>query len=442
MQLANEEVSERISTSELLSFGGAKFATNVYKAFSAYYLMMFCTDMALFSATVTTVLLLGHRFVSAVGDQVMGLLVNHVSFKDGKYRPYFKWCALPFAVCLAVFSFTPVISVNFRIIFFALSLFTCELCSSALYTASTSMLPYLARDDVNRTKFVSFSNSGAILAFITIGTFLLPLVVFFGGGNKNKGFVLVFTVLAIITAFLHHNAYLNLKERFYVETTRKHAIKDMFSSIIRSKRIVLFLAGYCLYSMADAFKSMTTYYYVTYNMERQDLLPVIILTGLVSPLIMQPIIPKLLTYAKKESLIIGGLFATCCTSLLMLQAGNRPFMLIPCVALYGLFTAVVANLVFTVIASFSDEMRLEQNMNMSEIFAACLSLSSNTGIAVSSGISPMIMGAFGYSAQAAIQTTEALFGIKMLYIHCTATGMALSGVFMLAFLKNCKRLSN
>ena len=433
--MASDARSEKINASELLSYGGAQFATNIYKAFSAYYLMMFCTDMALFPITTTAIVLFFYRLLSALDDQVLGVLINRVSFKDGKYRPYFKWCAAPFAISFTAIALTPGINVAYRIIFFVTALFICEVCSSALYTASMSMLPYLSQGDVNRTKFVSFSNSGAILSFIIIGSFMLPLADFFGGGDKNKGFTLVFALFAIIAALLHYNAYFHLKERNYTDTYRKLAVKDMFLSVIRNKRIMLFLAGYCLYSMADAFKGMTTYYYVTYNLQRQDLLPMIMLTGLISPLAVQPIIPKLLSYAKKESLITGGLFATCFASLLMFAAGNRPFALIPCVALYGLITGVVANLAFTVVASFSDEIRLGQNMSISEILAACLSLSSNIGIAISSGVSPMIMGTFGYSPEVAIQTADALFGIKALYIHCTATGMALSGLAMLAFRK-------
>ena len=434
--MASEAGSERIKVSELLSFGGAQFASNIYRAFSAYYMMMFCTDMALFPAATTSILLICYHIVSALDDQALALLVNRVRFKDGKYLPYFKWCAAPYAISFTALALTPVINVNYRIIFFIFTLFICEMCSSTLYTVSTSMLPYLTQGDVNRTKFVSFSNSGAILAFIVIGTFLLPLADFFGGGDKNKGFVLVFALFATIAALLHFYAYFSLKERNYVDTSRKRDIKDMFLSVIHNKRIMLFLTGYCIYSMADAFKNMTTYFYVTYNMQRQDLLPIIMLTGLISPLAVQPIIPKLVSYAKKETLIVGGLFTTCCASLLMLAAGSRPFALIPCVALYGLSTGVVANLVFTVIASFSDEIRLGQNMSISEILAACLSLSANIGAAISSGFSPMIMRAFGYSAQVAIQTTDALFGIKTLYIHCTATCMALSGIAMLMFRKN------
>ena len=117
----------------------------------------------------------------------------------------------------------------------------------------------------------------------------------------------------------------------------------------------------------------------------------------------------------------------------MLLTGNRPVALITCVVFYGVFTAIVANLVFTVMASFTDEMRTQQNMNVSEILTATLGLSSNIGIAIASGTAPVVMTAFGYTALAASQTTGALISIKTLYILCTAAGMALAGFVMLLF---------
>ena len=430
-----ETSTGKVNKIEMLSFGGAQFATGIYMAFLSYYLMMFCTDVALIPPTVTAVLLFCHRFFSMVDDLALGLFVNRMHFKDGKYRPYFKWCALPFAISLAALGMTPGISVNARVIYLAFTLFFCELCRSALYTASISMLPYLAQDDVNRTKFVSFSNGGAILAFIAVGTFMLPIADFFGDDDRNKGFAFALVLFAGIVALLHFNAYYRLKEWHYVDNVDKFTIKDMLSAIGRNRRIMLFFIGFCIYSMGDAFKNMTTYYYITYNIGRADLLPVIMLAGLISPLAAQPVIPRLLTYAKKESIITLGLFASSCASLMMLVAGNCPYALIPCVMLYGLFTAVVSNLAFAMIASFSDEIRSEQNMSMSEILAASLSLSSSTGILVASGAAPLIMAVFGYEAQAAVQTTNALLGIKTLYIICTATGMALSGIILLLFRK-------
>jgi len=116
-----------------------------------------------------------------------------------------------------------------------------------------------------------------------------------------------------------------------------------------------------------------------------------------------------------------------------LAAGNNPAALITCAVFYGLFTAIAANLVYAVMASFSDEMLANKGMSMSEILTAALNFTSNIGSAITNGAVPMVMAAFGYSALAASQSAGTLSGIRALYIFCTAGGLALSGFVVLLF---------
>ena len=423
------------NTIEMLSFGGTQFAASIYMAFSSYYLMMFLTDVALIPSAATAVLLFCFRLFCAIDTQAAGIFVNRMNFKDGKYRLYYKWCALPFALSLAALGLTPYIGVSFRIVYAAFILIVCDLSWTMLSMASFSMLPYLARDDASRSKFISFSNGSSIAAYILVGTFLLPISKLLGGDNRDNGLSLALVLLAALALPLFYNAYFRLRERHYSALREKPAIKDVFLAIGQNRRVLLFLAGFCLYCMGDGFKNLTAYYYLTHVMGRPDLLPVAILAGLISPLAMQPVIPRLLKFAKKEKLIVIGLFAASASALLMLAAGTRPVALIFCVVLYGMFTAVVANLVYAVTASFSDEMRARRNISMSEILTASMNLCSNFGVGIASGAAAMAMAAFGYSAQAASQTAGSIVGIKVLYIVCTAAGLVLSGIVMLFFNK-------
>ena len=439
--------SEKNSVVEMLSFGGIQFAASVYMAFLSYYLMAFCTDVALIPAATTAVLLFCFRLFSAADTPALGLLINRTYFREGKYRPYLKWSALPFGISLAGLGLAPEIGIAGRVFYLALMLLICDLSWSAINTASMSMIPYLARDDVNRTKFISFSNGSSILAFLLVGTFMLPLVNFFSGGGGEsgsegaletgvataKGYALVLALFAVLAVPLIFNAYARLREKGYPSFPNKPAIKDIFLVIGRHRRLMLFLAGFCVYYMADAFKNLTTYYYMTYYMGRPDLLPVVIMAGLITPLAVQPVIPKLLRFANKEAWIVFGLFAAMCCCLSMLAAGLRPYHLIVCVVFYGAFTAIVANLVYAVVAAFTDEIQMSQNISISEILTASVNVSSNIGIAIASGAAAAAMATFGYKAGAAVQAEGVLLAIKTLYILCPATGMALAGYIMQKF---------
>ncbi|MCL2067159.1 MAG: MFS transporter [Treponema sp.] len=431
----DDKKAEKTDTIEMLSFGGVQFASYIFLAFSSYYLMMFFTDIALISPAVTAVFMVFYRLFDAADNQAIGIFINRNRFKDGKYRPYYKWCALPFAIGLAAFGMTPFISISVRFIYTAVMLLICEFSYSVLNVATTAMLPYLVKHDVNRSKFMAVSNSCSIFAFIVVGTFMLPLAGFLGGGDRNKGIALTLILYAIIAVPLIYNGYFRLKEQHYSEPSVKPAIKDVFGAIVQNRRILLFFTIFLLYFMADAFKNMTTYYYLTHIMKQPDMMPVIISAGLFSPLAMQPVIPRLLKYAKKESLIVFGLFAGSCCSLLMLAAGNRLYALAACVVLYGMLTAIASNMIFTMLAAFSDEVRTRLNISLSEILAAGMNLSSTIGVGIASVITGAVLAFVNYSPQAAVQTTAALTGIRTLYIFCTASVLALAGVLTLQLRK-------
>jgi Na+/melibiose symporter-like transporter len=129
------------NTVEKLSFGGMQFALCIYMAFASYYLMVFFTDVSLIPLTVTASLLLGHRLFSVVCGQGIGLFINRRRFKEGKYRFYFKWFALPFALSLIALGLTSEIDLAYRIIYAGVALMLCEVCWLVLHTASFALLP-------------------------------------------------------------------------------------------------------------------------------------------------------------------------------------------------------------------------------------------------------------------------------------------------------------
>ena len=435
-------IPEKARVAEGLAFGGAQFANCIFPAFAMYYLLGFYTDVALIPPGAAAVLVLILRLVSAFDDHAVGLYMNRTQFRDGKYRPYFKWCALPYAVSLTLLCCVPVTSVAGKIAFAAVTLFACEFFSSTTTTAAYAMIPYLAKGDVGRTKFVSFSNGSSILAFIVVSTLLLPMANFLGGGNRQIGMPMTMTLFALMVVPLHFNAYFRLKERHFGISPSRAAIKDLVLTIVRNRRLLLFLLGYGIYGMANGFKAQTTYFYLTYNLGRPDMLPFVFLAGLASPLAMQLVIPRLLKLAEKETLIVLGLFGACAASLSMLAAGDNPYALILCIMVFGAFTAVSANLVFAVMASFTDEINANSRIKMSEVLSATMGLSTRLGGAVTSAVSLMVLALTGYAApsagasmmpQAAVQSPTALMGIKALFIFFTAAGMLLAGLTMLRF---------
>jgi GPH family glycoside/pentoside/hexuronide:cation symporter len=325
----------------------------------------------------------------------------------------------------------PGVSLTGKIIYAAVTLMLCELFRSILGTSGISMLPYIARTDADRSKFVAFSNTCAIVAYLIIGTFMLPLAKLFGGGELNRGYAPTLLTFAIIAFPLNMCAYFYLTEKNVIISETKPPLSQIYSVILKKRRLLIYYIGYCLYYMADAFRSVTTYYYMTYNLGRPDLLPVVIMAGLLSPIAMQPIIPKLLKFATKETLIAVGNIGASAAVFTMLAFADNPYALIVYAVIYGLFASIFGNLNFAVMASFSDELQTRNNLQMSEILSATMTLFYKLGIAVASGAAPLVMALTGYSALAPVQNAGALTGFKMLYIICNASLLAVSGIILI-----------
>ena len=431
----------------MLSYGGVQFASTIFLAFLSFYPLVLLTDVALIPPAIAGILLSGLRLFSAVGDQAIGIYINRVDLKGGKYRPWIRVCALPHSICLIAVGLTPGFNLMGKIIYAALALALCELFRSLFNIAATSMLPYMADADEERVKYISFSTAFSIIAYLLISTFMLPLVNFLGklgaglGGwdNQRIGFALAFVLFAIIAAPLCYNAYYRLSEGSYNKSMDKQPILQLYAVIIKNKRLILFFISYCLYSAADAFRSLTTYHYVLYNLGHPEFITFIIMAGILSPLAMQLVIPRLLLFAKKETLIIASLFVASALSLIFSIFFNGPYELIVLAVLYGIFTAVMANLAYAMVASFADEMRERHNIQMSDVLSATLSLSYKVGAAIAGGAAPIIMAIYGYSAGNAQQPAAVLASIKMIYFTFSASGLALAAIAMLFVRVGSKR---
>ena len=429
------------SAMKMLAYGGVQFATSIFYAFSSYYLLAFLTDVAMIPTAIAGALLFALRLFSAAGDQAIGIYMNRSNeAKGGKYRPWFFRCALPYAICLAAVGFAPGFGLAGKVAYAAATLLLCELFRSALSMAAMSMLPYMAETDEERAKYISFSTAAGIFSYLVIGTFMIPLVGILGGsGGPRTGYAVIFVLFAVVAAPLGFNAYFRLSEGRYDAALTRQPLVKLYAAIFRNSRIILFYIGYCLFAIADAFRNLTAYYYVIYNLERPEILPIVIMAGVLTPLAMQPIIPKLLAFADKETFIVAGIFAASALNFILPAISAGEYAVIVCAVIYGAVTAVAVNLVYAMLASFADEMRERHKLQMSDVLSATLSLSNKIGIAIAGGAVPLVMAAYGYSAQNAAQPATALASVKSLYFTFTAAGMALSGIVMLMVMRLGRR---
>lgn len=81
-----------------IGYGVGDLGCNLVFSTMASYLMIFYTDVFGISAAVAGTLMLVTKFIDALTDTGMGILVDRTHTKWGQGRPYFLVGAVPFAV--------------------------------------------------------------------------------------------------------------------------------------------------------------------------------------------------------------------------------------------------------------------------------------------------------------------------------------------------------
>lgn len=91
-------------TRQRLGYGAADMASNLIWPMICTYLTVYYTDALLLDTAAVGVITLASKFIDAITDVLMGIIVDKTEFKSGKCRPYFVIGALPLAL-FAVLAF-------------------------------------------------------------------------------------------------------------------------------------------------------------------------------------------------------------------------------------------------------------------------------------------------------------------------------------------------
>ncbi len=170
----------RISLGEKIGYGLGDAGTNIAWRTMSTFLLVFYTDVYGLSVASAGLLLLVARLSDGVTDLIMGMIGDRTNTKNGQFRPWILWTAIPFGVILALTFTTPPFGQVGKIIYayFTYILFT------LIYTANNvpygALMGVMTDDEKERTSLSSFRFAGAYFGGILTQGLLIYLVLFFG----------------------------------------------------------------------------------------------------------------------------------------------------------------------------------------------------------------------------------------------------------------------
>ncbi|WP_297779090.1 MFS transporter [Blautia sp.] len=397
-----------------IGYGIGDLGCNLVFSTMASYLMVFYTDVFGITAAAAGTMMLITKFIDALTDTGMGVIVDRTHTKWGQGRPYFVLGAVPFAVFTFLTFYIPDLGSNGKLVWAYVTY--CLLCTA--YTVVNiplnTIVPRLTSDVHERDILVSTRMVCAMVGTAIVMTITAPMVKFFGGGNEGKGYLITMTIYGIVAMIIFFITFANTEE--VVPPTvnnEKISLKDSLKGLT-GQAWILFLLNLFYFSLYVV-RNTTVLYYFKYNLGRTEWLSLVGILGILSGLPMLLALPALEKRFSKRNLMFLSVGLYIAGDLLIFIGRNSAICLLAGLVITGLGIYGILGITFAMQPDVIDYSEYQKNSSVAGLIAAFQGFFVKGGM----GLTSFVIGAFlkngGYVANA-VQTPKALSYIEMCFI--------------------------
>jgi sugar (glycoside-pentoside-hexuronide) transporter len=404
----------RLKTSELLGYGAGNAAQNMAFLMVSLYLLYFYTDVFKIPAAIAGTIFLITRLVDAVFDPMMGYIADRTNTKWGSFRPYILFGAIPLGI-LTVLCFTaPDFNDAGKTAYAFTTYLLQSLALSVVLIPYFSLAPVITQDPYERTKVQTINLVLASLAMAVISAGTKPVVALFP--NEKDGFRYTVTIFMVLSVIFFIICYASVTEKVKKKESKRYSLKETFKLVGTNTPLLLIAAAYIFYSVAFTVRMSAILYYFKYNLGREGLTALFMLTAIIATIIgtiaALPLTGKL---GKRNTYLAGTLLAI---------AANIVFYFVPYSNLPMIF-AVGAVIVFSsniplvchwaMLPDTVDYGEWKTGKRGEGVTYGVTSFVQKLGNAIGGAISGLILAVTGYVPNV-VQTPEATTGIMHLLV--------------------------
>ena len=423
-----------------LGYGAADMASNLIWPMICTYLTVYYTDALLLDTAAVGLITLASKFIDAITDVLMGIVVDKTELKSGKCRPYFLIGALPLAFFAVLTFLLPSFVSNDKVLMILFAFITFNLvstCYTIVNTPLSAILPSLSSDQKERNVLVTFRMVMAAVGSFCVTFFALPLINSFGGKKDLFSYAWAVGIFSIGAVLLLVFSYANTREVVKPIKEDKIKLKDGIKAI--NGQYILFVITMFIYLLGFAVKQAGVFYYYNYyvgdigSLKVEEIISIQALVTSLSMVAGQLTIPffcKIM--GKKKSAILMNfialagnvIFIFCGANLIWLCVGTV-FVWFPLGYLMGIRFARLADVVEY--CELRSGIRAAGILSSLDSFLAKLAFGFNVTVMLG------LMEIGGYDANSDIQTeTEKLF-IQMGFVGVPIVCIIVTIILLLFF---------
>ena len=258
--------SSKLSIKEKIGYGMGDAGCNIIFGAIMLFVNYFYTDIFGLAPALVGVMLLSIRVIDAVTDPIMGAIADRTQSRWGRFRPWILWMAAPFAFFSFLMFTTPDWAYNSKVIYAFVTYFLLSLTYTAINIPYCSLGSVITNDPKERVACQSYRFVMVGIATLMLSLSLLPMVDWFGGGDKAKGYQWAMGILAVIGMCMFLYCFSTVRERVRPAVPSnddlKADLKDVWKNDQWVRILLLTLCNVC----PGFIRMAATMYYVTWVM--------------------------------------------------------------------------------------------------------------------------------------------------------------------------------
>lgn len=397
-----------------IGYGIGDLGCNLVFSTMASYLMVFYTDVFGITAAAAGTMMLVTKFIDALTDTGMGLLVDRTHTKWGQGRPYFVIGAIPFAIFTFLTFYIPDLGSSGKLVWAYVTY--CLLCTA--YTVVNiplnTIVPRLTSDVHERNILVSTRMICAMAGTAIVMSITAPLVKYFGQGNEARGYLVTMTIYGIVAMCIFLLTFASTKEVVPPTVTQAHtSLAKDFKGLTGQAWILFFLNLF--YFSLYVVRNTTVIYYFKYNLGRTNWLSLVGILGILSGLPMLLLLPALEKHFSKRNLMFMSVILYALGDLLIFAGKNSAACLLIGLVITGLGIYGIFGITFAMQPDVIDYSEYKKNASVAGLIAAFQGFFVKGGMGLTSFVIGLFLKNGGYVANA-VQSKQALTHIEICFI--------------------------
>ena len=412
------------------------------------YLNTYWTDVLGLGETAggfLTVFPLVSALFIALGNLVVGRLIDHTVTAQGKARPFLLLSGLLLAVsCVLVYA-VPAGDIKMQLIWIAISYNLYYAAAYPLYSVSNSlMLPLSTRNEKQRGVLSVVVNI-ATLGASSFATMLMPLIVPYIGINR-QAWLLVMCLLGLFTLATVTIQYYYTRERITEENVKllireeRIPMKTQLKAVASEKYWWIVIIFYLVFQFAGTMQNFSMVYYCNYILGTyndgftQSLLGIV--TGIPLAAGMLFVWPLAKKIGKRNSIMAGLLVSSLGCFVAILEPRSWLFVIIGlCIKCLG--AAPAAYIMMALFADVLDHIEAEHGFRCDGLSMSLYSIIMSLMLSLCQGVFNGLIKSSGYVAPSQITGAVAQNGAtESVFIWCYIGVMMIGYAVCAALLLN------